>query len=123
MDISTADISGGLEAVPILVCNEKMPGTMPLMFAYLKSNAIHNMAGLKPGLVLSTRGETMPCVYIPNRCLQPDFLRKLISTNKRPLYIRECWEAYKCQTPCPNRVVHKGMKYACQVFWTSNGKD
>jgi hypothetical protein len=61
-----------------------MPETLPPMFAYLKSNVIHNDAELKPSSVLSTRGETMPCAYTPNGCLQPDFLRKLISSIERP---------------------------------------
>lgn len=122
MDISAADISGGLEAVPVLVCAEKMPGRIPPMFAYLKSNVVHNMANLKPGSVLASRGETLACVYTREGCLQPDFLRRLMSSNERPLYIRECWDACKCLMPCPNRVVQKGMKYACQVFWTCTGK-
>jgi euchromatic histone-lysine N-methyltransferase len=122
VDTFAADISGGLEAVPVSVCHEKMPGTLPPMFVYLKSNVVYRDAQLEPGSASCTAGKITKCVYTREGCLQPWFLKKLTSNMQGPPYIKECWGACKCKFPCPNRVVQCGMKHECQVYWASDEK-
>jgi hypothetical protein len=122
VDTFAVDISGGLEAVLVSVCHEKMPGKLPSMFVYLKSSVVYKDAQLEPGLASCTAGKIMKCMYTREGCLQPWFLKKLTSNIQGPPYIKECWGACKCKSLCPNWVVQCGMKHVYQVFWASDEK-
>lgn len=123
VEFSAADISGGLEVVPVSVCNEQSPGSLPRKFVYRTSNVIHKDLDLHLISSVTKRISRTPCVYTAAGCLKPSFMKRFSRNSKSPLFIKECWGACDCASPCINRVVQRGLVREVQVFWTGSEKE
>lgn len=113
---NAADISGGLEAVPVSVCNEESPGMLPQRFLYSKVNVVYNNALLIPLFPTSNYPNMVPAAYTKSGTLHPWLLR-LLESKTNSWFIKECWGVCDCYGPCVNRVVQKGMTLKCDVVW------
>jgi hypothetical protein len=70
VEFNAADISGGLEVVPVLVYTERSRGTLPRKFVYMKLNVIHKDVDLHPIADNIQREITPRSVYTATGCLQ-----------------------------------------------------
>ena len=100
-----ADISGGVEVVPILVCNEQSPSTLSQKFVYQKSNVIHKDADLHSISTVTKRKLRTCYVYKAIGCLQSWFMKRFFYNSISVLFIKECWGTCAYALPYNNRIV------------------
>ena len=90
---TAADISGGLEVVPVSMCNEQSPGSLPQKFVYQTSNVIHKDTDLHSISTVTERKSRTPSAYTIAGCLKPWFMKKFSMNSNNPLFIKKCWGA------------------------------
>jgi hypothetical protein len=122
VEFTATDISGGLEVVPVSVCIEQSPGSLPQKFIYQTHNVIDEDADLHPISTVTKRNFRTRCVYIAAGCLKPWFMKRFSRNSNSSLFIKECWGACACTSPCENCVVQRGLVWEVQVFWTGSEK-
>jgi hypothetical protein len=107
VEFTTADISGGLEVVLVLVCNEQSLGSLPRKFVHQKSNIIYKDADLYPISTITKRNLRTRYVYKAIGCLESWFMKRFSLNSISALFIK--WGTCAYALPCNNRIVWKGL--------------
>ncbi|KAJ3689411.1 hypothetical protein LUZ61_018575 [Rhynchospora tenuis] len=111
-----ADISGGIETVPVPFFNDIDKEEYPLEFDYVKTPDYPLPPVIKALKACRCREQCqVGCECMRRNNFEPAYDSTGILLRGRPI-VYECGDTCSCPTSCPNRVTQKGMKLQLEVF-------